>query len=68
MATKLEGGGGKGMASREKKTFFETREKNIPKKSWPLSLRGGDKALVAGSQKKELFAASLTARTSALVS
>ena len=45
MATKLEGRGDKALvAGPLKKNFFWSSKKNI----WPLSSRGGDKALVSG--------------------
>ena len=52
----MEGGGIKTGPLR-KKTYFEARKK-IRKKMWSLSLRGGDKALVAGPLKTLFVAAS----------
>ena len=48
---------------KNKRTFSEPREKNIPKKMWSLSSRGGRgvKTLVDGLPKKiTFFAASLS--------
>ena len=54
--------GGKGWPLR-KNNFFEALKKNLTKKfaqkKGPLSSRGVGKALVAGTQKKYFFAASL---------
>ena len=60
MTRPLRGGGGaKGLATKKKDRFLSSK-KIMEKNLWPLSSRGGDKALVAGPLKKiQFFAFSL---------